>query len=102
MVSDKLGIPYEDVEVIHGDTGRMDFGLGTYGSRSLAVGGSALVVAAEKIIAKGKKIAAHMMKAQAEDVEFVDGNFVLQDSNQSMSFKKSPLQRMCRQTTQKT
>ncbi|MFT7652016.1 MAG: carbon-monoxide dehydrogenase large subunit [Candidatus Azotimanducaceae bacterium] len=88
VVSDKLGIPYEDVEVIHGDTGRMDFGLGTYGSRSLAVGGSALVVAAEKIIAKAKKIAAHMMKAQAEDVEFVDGNFVLQDSNQSMSIQE--------------
>ena len=88
VVSDKLGIPYDDVEVIHGDTGRMDFGLGTYGSRSLAVGGSALVMAAEKIIDKGKKIAAHMMAAQVDQISFEDGNFVLQDSNQSMSIQE--------------
>jgi carbon-monoxide dehydrogenase large subunit len=85
VVSDKLGIDYEDIEVIHGDTGRMDFGLGTYGSRSLAVGGSALVAAADKLIEKGKKIAAHMMQATPEQVEFEDGQFTLQDSNQSMS-----------------
>ena len=61
----------------------MDFGLGTYGSRSLAVGGSALVMAADKIIEKGKKIAAHMMKASIDQVEFNEGNFTLTDSNQS-------------------
>ncbi|MEQ8690719.1 MAG: molybdopterin-dependent oxidoreductase, partial [Pseudomonadales bacterium] len=88
VVSDKLGIPYDDIDVIHGDTGRMDFGLGTYGSRSLAVGGSALIMAAEKIIDKGKKIAAHMMEASPEQVEFADGSFVLKDSNQSMSIQE--------------
>ncbi|MEM9620053.1 MAG: xanthine dehydrogenase family protein molybdopterin-binding subunit [Pseudomonadota bacterium] len=88
VVSDKLGIPYEDIEVIHGDTGRMEFGLGTYGSRSLAVGGSALVVAADKIISKGKKIAAHMMQAQPDQVDFQDGQFSLQDSNQSVSIQE--------------
>jgi len=60
VVSSKLGIPYDDIEVVHGDTGRIDFGLGTYGSRSLSVGGSALVKASDKIIAKGKQIVAHM------------------------------------------
>ena len=86
VVSDKFGIPFEDVEVVHGDTGRVEFGLGTYGSRSLAVGGSALVGAAEKLIAKGKKIAAHMLEADPEAVEFADGDFVVRDSNQSLSF----------------
>lgn len=88
VVSDKLGIPYEDVEVIHGDTGRMDFGLGTYGSRSLAVGGSALVMASEKIIEKGRIIAAHMMEASPEQVDFAEGTYSLSDSNQSMSIQE--------------
>ena len=88
VVSDKLGIPYDDIDIIHGDTGRMDFGLGTYGSRSLAVGGSALVKAADKIIDKGKKIAAHMMQASPEQVEFDNGDFTLTDSNQSMSIQE--------------
>ena len=88
VVSDKLGIPYEDIDVIHGDTGRMDFGLGTYGSRSLAVGGSALVAAADKIVAKGKKIAAHMMQADVDQVEFADGTFTLSESNQSLSIQE--------------
>ncbi len=86
VVSDKFGIPFEDVEVVHGDTGRVEFGLGTYGSRSLAVGGSALVGAADKLIAKGKKIAAHMLESSPEAVEFSDGSFVVRDSNQSLSF----------------
>ena len=75
LVSDKLGIPFEDVEVVHGDTGRMEFGLGTYGSRSLAVGGAALISAADKIIAKGKRIAAHLMQTDADEVAFADGAF---------------------------
>lgn len=86
VVSDKFGIPFEDVEVVHGDTGRVEFGLGTYGSRSLAVGGSALVGAADKLIAKGRKIAAHMLEADPAAVEFSDGQFVVRDSNQSLSF----------------
>ncbi len=86
VVSDRFGIPFDDVKIVHGDTGRIEFGLGSYGSRSIAVGGSALVVAGDKIIAKGKKIAAHLLKADAENVDFEEGQFKVRDSNQSMSF----------------
>ncbi len=75
VVSDYLGVPIENIEVVHGDTARVPFGMGTYGSRSLAVGGSALVKAADKIIAKGKKIAAHLMEASVDDIEFSKGVF---------------------------
>ena len=63
LIADKLGVPIENVEVIHGDTDKTPVGMGTYGSRSIAVGGQAIVNAAEKIIAKGKKIAAHLLEA---------------------------------------
>ncbi len=63
LVVDQLGVPLDQVEVVHGDTAKIPFGMGTYGSRSLAVGGSAMVKAMDKIIAKGKKIAAHLMEA---------------------------------------
>ncbi|MBM3585574.1 MAG: xanthine dehydrogenase family protein molybdopterin-binding subunit [Alphaproteobacteria bacterium] len=75
IVADKLGIPIENVEIVHGDTDRIPFGMGTYGSRSLAVGGSALVKAIDKVIAKGKKIAAHQLEASEADIEFKDGVF---------------------------
>jgi aerobic carbon-monoxide dehydrogenase large subunit len=86
IVSDRFGIPFEDVEVVHGDTGRVEFGLGTYGSRSLAVGGSALMGAADKLISKGRRIAAHMLEAPLDDVDFTDGSFVVRDSNQALTF----------------
>lgn len=86
IVSDQLGIPFENVTVLHGDTGRSDYALGTYGSRSLAVGGSAIVKATDKIIAKGRKIAAHMLEAGEDQVEFEDGRFNVADSNQSLTF----------------
>lgn len=70
IVADELGIPMEDVEIIHGDTGRTPFGLGTYGSRSAAVGGSALVRSAEKIRKKMIKIAAHQLEAAEEDIVY--------------------------------
>jgi carbon-monoxide dehydrogenase large subunit len=70
IVADELGIPLEDVEIIHGDTGRTPFGLGTYGSRSAAVGGSALVRSAEKIRRKMIKIAAHQLEAAEEDMVY--------------------------------
>ena len=70
LVSDYLGVPFENVEVVHGDTEKTPFGMGTYGSRSLAVGGSALVKAMDKIIAKGRKIAAFTLEASEEDIEF--------------------------------
>lgn len=68
IVSDELGIPMEDVEVVHGDTGRTPFGLGTYGSRSASVGGTALVKSAEKIRTKLIKLAAHQLEAAEEDI----------------------------------
>ena len=75
LVAEQLGVPFEQVEVVHGDTAKIPFGMGTYGSRSLAVGGSAMVKAMDKIVAKGKRIAAHLMEASVEDIEFKDGAF---------------------------
>ncbi len=75
LVSDTLGIPMENVEIVHGDTGSIPMGMGTYGSRSLAVGGSAIAKACDKIIEKSKKIAAHLMEASVDDVEFDNGTF---------------------------
>ena len=86
VVSEKLGIPFENVEVVHGDSGRGDYGLGTYGSRSIAVGGSAIVKAADKIIAKGKKIVAHNFETTDDRIDFEDGVFSEQESNRSMEF----------------
>jgi len=86
VVAQRFGIGIDDVEVVHGDTGRVEFGLGTYGSRSLAVGGSALFRAADKIVDKGRRIAAHMLEAAPEEVEFEDGTFRVRDSNRSLSF----------------
>ena len=65
----------ESIEIVHGDTARIPFGMGTYGSRSIAVGGSAIIKAIDKIVAKGKKIAAHMLEAADADVVFEDGAF---------------------------
>jgi carbon-monoxide dehydrogenase large subunit len=70
VVADELGINIDDVEVVHGDTARVPFGMGTYGSRSASVGGSALVRAAGKIRAKAMKIAAHQLEAAEEDMTF--------------------------------
>ncbi|NIA67127.1 xanthine dehydrogenase family protein molybdopterin-binding subunit [Pelagibius litoralis] len=75
LVAETLGIPIENVEIVHGDTGSIPMGMGTYGSRSLAVGGSAISRACDKIIEKSRKIAAHLMEASVEDVEFDAGTF---------------------------
>ncbi len=75
LVADRLGIPIESIEIVHGDTAKIPYGMGTYGSRSLAVGGSAIVKAMDKIVAKGRKIAAHLLEAAEADVEFEDGKF---------------------------
>ena len=81
IVGDKLGVPIENIEVVHGDTDKGPFGMGTYGSRSLAVGGTAIDKACDKIIAKGKRVAAKMLEASDSDVEFKDGEFVVAKSN---------------------
>jgi carbon-monoxide dehydrogenase large subunit len=75
LVAEKLGVSTDNVDVVHGDTDRISFGMGTYGSRSAAVGGSAIMKALDKVIDKGKKIAAHLLEASASDIEFKDGNF---------------------------
>ncbi len=75
VVADMLGIAEDQVHIQHGDTSSAPMGMGTYGSRSIAVGGSAMLRATEKIIAKAKKIAAHLMEASADDVEFTGGVF---------------------------
>ncbi|MDX6748865.1 xanthine dehydrogenase family protein molybdopterin-binding subunit [Geminicoccaceae bacterium 1502E] len=85
LVSEKLGIPYEDVEVIHGDTEKTPVGMGTYGSRSLAVGGEALAKACDKLVEKGRKIAAHLLEASEADIEFKDGNFTVAGTDRSKS-----------------
>ena len=73
IVADRLGVPFEDVEVLHGDTQISPRGMDTYGSRSLAVGGIAVVKAAEKVIAKARPIAAHMMECAENDLEYTEG-----------------------------
>ena len=83
LVCDQLGVPLSQVDVVHGDTAKIPFGMGTYGSRSLAVGGSAMVKAMDKIIAKGKKIAAHLMEASVEDIEFANNTFTVAGTDKS-------------------
>jgi carbon-monoxide dehydrogenase large subunit len=86
VVAAKLGIPVDNVEIVHGDTGRVPFGMGTYGSRSLAVGGTAIVKAVDKIIAKGKKIAAHLLEAADTDIEFENGEFKVAGTDKKVPF----------------
>jgi aerobic carbon-monoxide dehydrogenase large subunit len=82
IVADSLGIPMDDIEIVHGDTGRVPFGMGTYGSRSASVGGTAIVMSLDKIKEKGKKIAAHLLEANPKDMEYVGGQFVVKGSPQ--------------------
>ena len=86
IVADMLGVDPNNVEIVHGDTSKIPFGMGTYGSRSLAVCGSAIVRGIEKIIAKGKKIAAHMMESTEDNVDFEDGVFSVRGTNKTVSF----------------
>ncbi len=85
LVCDQLGVPFENIEVIHGDTAKTQFGMGTYGSRSLAVGGVAIAKACDKLIAKGKKIAAHAMEAAEGDIEFAGGNYTVAGTDKAMN-----------------
>ena len=86
IVAARLGIPVDNVEIVHGDTGRVPFGMGTYGSRSLSVGGSAIVKAVDKVIAKGKKIAAHLLEAADTDIEFDQGEFRVAGTDRKLPF----------------
>src|SRR5947207_462556 len=86
VVASRLGIPIDNVEVVHGDTGRIPFGMGTYGSRSLAVGGTAIIKALDKVIAKGKKIAAHLLEAADTDIVFENGEFKVTGTDKKVAW----------------
>ncbi|MDO8299233.1 xanthine dehydrogenase family protein molybdopterin-binding subunit [Lacisediminimonas sp.] len=86
IVSDRLGVPFDQIDIVHGDTGRVPFGMGTYGSRSLSVGGTAIMKAIDKIVDKGKKIAAHLLEASAGDIEFKDGKFSIAGTDRNVPF----------------
>ncbi|MGU3581943.1 xanthine dehydrogenase family protein molybdopterin-binding subunit [Rhodococcus sp. C26F] len=84
IVADRLGIPFEDIEILHGDTQSSPRGLDTYGSRSLAVGGIAVVKAAEKVVAKARPIAAHLLECSEDDLDFEAGHFRVKGTSKSV------------------
>ena len=86
LVSSRLGIPIENVSIVHGDTDKVQFGMGTYGSRSGAVGMSAISKALDKIEAKAKKVAGHVLEASEGDIEFKDGKFTVKGTDKSIDF----------------
>ncbi|HZH50652.1 MAG TPA: xanthine dehydrogenase family protein molybdopterin-binding subunit [Microvirga sp.] len=92
LVSDRLGIPIDQVSIVHGDTDKVQFGMGTYGSRSGAVGMSAIAKAIDKVIAKGKKVAAHVLEAAEGDIEFKDGKFGVAGTDRTLGFGEVALQ----------
>jgi carbon-monoxide dehydrogenase large subunit len=87
IVADQLGVPFEDVEILHGDTQSSHKGMDTYGSRSLVVGGIAVVKAAEKVIAKAKPIAAHLLECSEDDLEFAGGKFTVKGTDSSTTIQ---------------
>jgi carbon-monoxide dehydrogenase large subunit len=92
LVSDRLGISIDSVSVVHGDTDKVQFGMGTYGSRSGAVGMSAIVKAVDKVIAKGKKVASYVLEASENDIEFKDGRFTVAGTDKGLGFGEVALQ----------
>tara|TARA_R110002049_G_scaffold10127_2_gene50212 strand:- start:3084 stop:5459 length:2376 start_codon:yes stop_codon:yes gene_type:complete len=86
VVADMIGLDEGMVDIVHGDTAKVPMGMGTYGSRSLAVGGSAIVRATEKIIAKAKKIASHLLEASESDIELKDGAFSVAGTDKSVAW----------------
>ncbi len=86
LVSDRLGIPIDNVSIIHGDTDKVQMGMGTYGSRSGAVGMAAIVKALDKVEAKAKKVAGHLLEASDQDIEFKDGKFTVKGTDKSIDW----------------
>ena len=86
VVADRLGLGMDQVEIVHGDTSKVLFGMGTYGSRSIAVGGTAIVKALDKVVAKGKKIAAHLLEASEADIEYERGIFRVAGTDKKKTF----------------
>jgi carbon-monoxide dehydrogenase large subunit len=83
IVADQLGVPFENIEVLHGDTQISPRGMDTYGSRSLTIGGMAVLKAGEKVIAKARRIAAHMMECAEDDLDFASGRFTVRGTEKS-------------------
>lgn len=92
LICERLGVGIDQVNIIHGDTDKVQFGMGTYGSRSGAVGMSAISKAIDKVIEKGKKVAAYAMEASDKDIEFKDGRFSVAGTDKSMAFGEVALQ----------
>lgn len=86
VVASRLGLSPDQVDIVHGDTGRVPFGMGTYGSRSISVGGAAIMRALDKIEAKAKKIAAHLMEASDADIDFANGEFTVRGTDKKIPF----------------
>jgi aerobic carbon-monoxide dehydrogenase large subunit len=91
IVADRLGVPFEDVEILHGDTQIAHKGLDTYGSRSLVVGGEALVLAVDKVIERAKPLAAHLLEASADDLEYSEGRFTVRGTDQGLGIAEVAL-----------
>ena len=91
IVADALGVPFEDVTVLHGDTASSPKGMDTYGSRSLPVGGIALLQACEKVKEKARRVAAHLLEANPEDIEFADGRFQVRGTSASKTLQEIAL-----------
>jgi carbon-monoxide dehydrogenase large subunit len=91
IVADRLGVPFADVEVLHGDTAIAYKGLDTYGSRSLVVGGEAVVRAADKVIEKAKPFAAHLLEASVDDLEFKDGRYAVKGTDKGVGITEVAL-----------
>ncbi|MGZ5422073.1 MAG: xanthine dehydrogenase family protein molybdopterin-binding subunit, partial [Aeromicrobium sp.] len=85
IVADRLGVPFDNVEILHGDTQVAQKGMDTYGSRSLAVGGMAVVAAADKVIEKARTVAAHLLEANKDDIDFEAGRFSVKGTDQGMT-----------------
>jgi carbon-monoxide dehydrogenase large subunit len=88
IVADKLAMPLADIEIVHGDTARIPHGMGTWGSRSISLAGGALAMSVDKIIVKGRRIAAHVLEAPLDEIDFVDGYFKVKGSDRILSFKE--------------
>ena len=85
IVADRLGVPFDSIEVLHGDTQTSQKGLDTYGSRSLVIGGMAVVAAADKVIEKARTVAAHLLEASTDDIEFAEGRFSVRGTDQGLA-----------------
>ncbi|RYP83534.1 xanthine dehydrogenase family protein molybdopterin-binding subunit [Nocardioides guangzhouensis] len=91
IVADRLGVPFEDVEVLHGDTQVAHKGMDTYGSRSLVIGGEAVVKAADRVIEKARPIAAHLLEASVDDLDFAGGRFSVRGTDQGLTIQEVAL-----------